>query len=348
LKNFDFADKLLAWYDTYGRKDLPWQQQPTPYHVWLSEIMLQQTQVSTVIDYYNRFTARFPDIRALASADLDEVLANWSGLGYYARARNLHKTAQIVSHDHDGKLPADFDALMALPGIGRSTAGAILTLAFHQRFPILDGNVKRVLTRFDAIDGWPGSKQVENQLWQRAESLLPDKRIANYIQAQMDLGATLCTRSKPDCPRCPLQSACEAFRLGRPTAYPQPRPRKQLPLRHTNWLVLKNEKREVLLLQRPAAGIWGGLWSFPEIDNADDIPRYCRQRLGFHTENIEQLSRIRHQFTHFRLEIIPYLLRCSDVGTGVADKDEGIWYRIDDALGLGLPAPVKSFLKSLQ
>ncbi|BDZ73168.1 hypothetical protein GCM10025856_08870 [Methylophaga marina] len=220
-KPFHFADALLDWFDHYGRKNLPWQQNPTPYHVWLSEIMLQQTQVSTVIDYYTRFIQRFPNVYSLAEAKQDDVLAYWSGLGYYARARNLHKTAQIVSADYTGAFPETLEELINLPGIGRSTAGAILTLAYHQKYPILDGNVKRVLTRFFAIDGWPGNKKVEDSLWEKAESLLPDKRIANYIQAQMDLGATLCTRSKPDCPRCPLQSHCLAYNNGNPTAYPE-------------------------------------------------------------------------------------------------------------------------------
>ncbi|NOQ81741.1 MAG: A/G-specific adenine glycosylase, partial [Methylophaga sp.] len=190
----NFSDQLLAWFDQYGRKDLPWQQQPSPYHVWLSEIMLQQTQVSTVIPYYQRFTQQYPDLNSLAKASIDDVLALWTGLGYYARARNLHKSANIIIEQHDGKMPKKIDELIALPGIGRSTAGAIMTLAHHQRFAILDGNVKRVLARYNRVSGWPGNKRVENQLWLIAEQLLPKNRIAHYIQAQMDLGATVCTR----------------------------------------------------------------------------------------------------------------------------------------------------------
>lgn len=342
---FDFAQALLDWYDLHGRKDLPWQQSPTPYHVWLSEIMLQQTQVSTVIDYYQRFIRHFPDIETLATAKLDEVLAQWSGLGYYARARNLHKTASIVVNEFNGNMPSSLEALTDLPGIGRSTAGAILTLAYHQRFPILDGNVKRVLARFFAVDGWPGIKQVENRLWQYAEELLPQQRIANYIQAQMDLGATLCTRSKPDCQHCPLQTHCQAYSLSQPEAYPGKKPKKAIPTRQTQWLVMQNDLGEVLLEQRPQQGIWGGLWSFPEIRDGEAADSYCQQRWHVQIHGHRALPPLQHVFTHYRLEISPTLLQCSV--NGVADKDYGNWYRIEDTFKLGLPAPVKSFLKSL-
>jgi A/G-specific adenine glycosylase len=342
---FNFATALLAWYDQHGRKDLPWQQSPTPYYVWLSEIMLQQTQVSTVIDYYLRFTQRFPNIHRLATAEQDEVLAYWSGLGYYARARNLHKTAQIVVSDHAGKMPDTLDKLIALPGIGRSTAGAILTLAYDQQYPILDGNVKRVLARFDAVAGWPGTKQVENQLWQRAEALLPRQRIANYIQAQMDLGATLCTRSKPDCPHCPLQNHCKAFALGTPTAFPAKKPKKAIPHRQTHWLVMQNSHGEVFLEQRPQKGIWGGLWSFPELADAEQISAFCQQRFHLNVEQQQALPSRQHVFTHFKLTIHPHILQCQSAGIG--EKDNGNWYKIDDTFQLGLPAPVKTFLQSL-
>ncbi|WP_438970145.1 A/G-specific adenine glycosylase [Methylophaga sp.] len=341
---FNFADALLDWFDQFGRKDLPWQQSPTPYHVWLSEIMLQQTQVNTVIDYYLRFTKRFPDIHALAKAHQDDVLAHWSGLGYYARARNLHKTAQIVVSDFDGKMPDTLEALIALPGIGRSTAGAILTLAYHRRFPILDGNVKRVLARFDAIPGWPGNKQVETRLWQRAEDLLPDYRIANYIQAQMDLGATLCTRTKPDCPDCPMRSHCRAYALGAPTDFPGKKPKKNIPQRQTHWLVLKNDTGEIFLEQRPQRGIWGGLWSFPEIEHLDDIDAVCQRRFQLKIFQRQSLPSLQHIFSHFKLTIHPHLLDCKV--SGIADKDSGNWYKIEDTLALGLPAPVKAFLQS--
>ncbi len=344
--NFDFATALLDWFDQFGRKDLPWQQSPTPYHVWLSEIMLQQTQVSTVIDYYLRFIARFPDIHALADAPQDDVLALWSGLGYYARARNLHKTAQLVVANHGGTMPADLQQLTALPGIGRSTAGAILTLGYHQSFPILDGNVKRVLARYYAVEGWPGKKHVESVLWDYAEKLLPQQRIANYIQAQMDLGATLCTRSKPACERCPLQSACQAYALGRASHFPGKKPPKATPIRQTYWLVLQNDQGQVLLEQRPQTGIWGGLWSFPERVDTADLDVYCQQQWQLRLNSQSMLSPIQHVFSHFKLDIQPLLLRCESAG--VTDKDRGNWYKIEDTLKLGLPAPVKSFLQSLQ
>ncbi|MCX4188567.1 A/G-specific adenine glycosylase [Methylophaga sp. OBS4] len=346
MKNSGFAQQLLHWFDKFGRKDLPWQQQPSPYHVWLSEIMLQQTQVATVIAYYQRFTACFPDIYSLAKASQDTVLAQWSGLGYYARARNLHKAARIVVSDYGGNMPANLEALMALPGIGRSTAGAILTLAYHQPFPILDGNVKRVLCRFDAVEGWPGNKQIENQLWQRAEQLLPEKRIANYIQAQMDLGATLCTRTRPDCEHCPLQQNCQAYQTGEPTRFPTPKPKKTIPVRHTHWLVLQNDIGEVLLQQRPQQGIWGGLWSFPELTDMGEIGDFCQQQLQLTLLNQQAVTPLQHVFTHFKLNIQPHLLQCKPAG--VAEKDYGNWYKIEDTFKLGLPAPVKSFLKSLQ
>jgi len=344
--NFLFAPALLDWYDQHGRKDLPWQLNPTPYHVWLSEIMLQQTQVSTVIGYYQRFTERFPDIESLAAAGQDEVLALWSGLGYYARARNLHQTARIVATEHNARMPDSLDGLIALPGIGGSTAGAILTLAYHQRFPILDGNVKRVLARYFAVAGWPGHKSVENRLWLYAEQLLPEKRIANYIQAQMDLGASLCSRSKPACEQCPLQTGCQAYALGKQADFPGKKTRKTVPTRQTNWLVVQNNKGEVLLEQRPQQGIWGGLWSFPEISDSSEMAAYCRQQWQLRVLSRAALTPIQHVFTHFKLDIQPYLLQC--IADGVADKDRGNWYRIEDTSRLGLPAPVKSFLQSLQ
>lgn len=345
MKNFNFAEQLLLWFDKHGRKDLPWQQRPTPYLVWLSEIMLQQTQVNTVIGYYQNFTQRFPDVESLAHASQDEVLAYWSGLGYYARARNLHKAAQMIVEKHQAKLPNDFENLINLPGIGRSTAGAILALAHQKKFPILDGNVKRVLTRFDAISGWPGKKDIEAQLWQRAEALLPNDRIANYIQAQMDLGATLCTRSKPDCLRCPLTPACKAYQTGNPTAFPQPKPKTKIPLRHTLWLVMQNANDEILLQQRPQSGIWGGLLSFPECETESEIESICQHQFQLHINEIQKQPEFLHVFTHFKLTIHPYLIKCNS--HAIAEKEYANWYKIEHSIELGLPAPVKSFLKSL-
>lgn len=343
-----FSDRLLSWFDQHGRKDLPWQQQPTPYHVWLSEIMLQQTQVSTVIPYYQKFTQQFADIHSLAKAPVDDVLAVWTGLGYYARARNLHKAARIIVDAHQGKMPASLTELLALPGIGRSTAGAIMALAHQQRFAILDGNVKRVLTRYGAIDGWPSNKSVETKLWQLAEQLLPKRRIANYIQAQMDLGATLCTRSKPDCKRCPLSDDCRAFLQGNPVAYPTPKPKKSIPTHQTHWLIAQSSDGEILLQQRPNNGIWGGLWSFPEASNTDDIGDLCQEKLHITTISIRSLTKIKHVFTHFKLDIYPHIVECEPNIKQIAENKNIAWYKISDALKLGLPAPVKSLIQSLK
>ncbi|PHS70991.1 MAG: A/G-specific adenine glycosylase [Methylophaga sp.] len=342
-----FSDRLLIWFDLYGRKDLPWQQNPTPYQVWLSEIMLQQTQVSSVIPYYQRFTNTFPDIKALANASMDDVLALWTGLGYYARARNLHKTARIMIAEHQGDMPLTLEQLLALPGIGRSTAGAIMTLAHHQNFPILDGNVKRVLTRYFAISGWPGNKKIEDQLWLKATQLLPKTRIANYIQAQMDLGATLCTRSKPDCEHCPLNIDCQAWQQGNVTSYPTPKAKKLIPTRQTNWLIAQSIDNKILLQQRPTHGIWGGLWSFPEISNQDNI-ELCYNQFNIDVTSIINRPVIHHVFTHFKLDIQPHILRCTVTSNKIAENKNLVWYKISDALKLGLPSPVKSFIQTLQ
>jgi A/G-specific adenine glycosylase len=342
-----FSEQLLAWYDVHGRKDLPWQQNPTPYEVWLSEIMLQQTQVSTVIPYYLRFTEQFPTVSHLANADVDNVLSLWTGLGYYARARNLHKAAKYIVENHDAKLPDNLEQLMALPGIGRSTAGAIMTLGFHQNYPILDGNVKRVLTRFFAIEGWPSKKEIENRLWLEAERLLPDKRIANYIQAQMDLGATLCTRSKPRCNDCPLKMDCRAYAQGNPTKFPTPKPKKATPIKYTNWIIVLNDKNEVLLTKRPATGIWGGLWTFPEVIDATTIREYCSTNLSLSVDAISELTPFQHVFSHFKLNIQPFVISTKHISNAVNENNTVNWYKIDDALTLGLPAPVKTVLTSL-
>ncbi|MFW5427242.1 MAG: A/G-specific adenine glycosylase [Methylophagaceae bacterium] len=342
-----FSERLLTWFDKSGRKDLPWQQQSTPYHVWLSEIMLQQTQVNTVIPYYLRFIQQFPDITSLAKASVDDVLALWTGLGYYARARNLYKTAVIVTESYQGNMPSNIDDLIALPGIGRSTAGAIMALGHHQRSPILDGNVKRVLTRYAAIKGWPGNKKVEEKLWHYAEQLLPQHRYANYIQAQMDLGATLCTRSKPDCPACPIQNDCQAFSLGEPTKYPAAKPKKVIPTKQIHWLVAQSHNDELLLEQRDSKGIWGGLWSFPEVQTLAELTDYCQTNINFTTSSIQPITVIKHIFSHYKLTIHPHLIHCSANLNHVADNSKLKWYKIDEALQLGLPAPVKLLIQSL-
>lgn len=348
MTNKNFSTQLLAWFDQYGRKDLPWQQQPTPYHVWLSEVMLQQTQVSTVIPFYQTFIHHYNDISSLANASIDDVLSLWTGLGYYARARNLHKTATIIHSEYDGEMPDTLEQLIALPGIGRSTAGAIMALAHHQCFPILDGNVKRVLARYKTISGWPGNKAVEQLLWQHAEQLLPKHRIAHYIQAQMDLGATVCTRKKPNCGMCPLHTNCMAFQQGNPQDYPSPKPKKAIPIRKTNWIVAQSRLGEVLLQQRPSSGIWGGLWSFPEVNTTEDIQYICQHQLNLNIINISEKPHFRHVFSHFKLDITPHIIQCNKNENHINENKNTSWYKISDALQLGLPAPVKSFLQTLQ
>ena len=261
----DFGERLIVWHDRHGRKTLPWQTDPAPYRVWVSEIMLQQTQVTTVIPYYERFMERFPDVESLAGAEVDEVLHHWSGLGYYARGRNLHKAARLVRDEHAGSLPEDLESLIALPGIGRSTAGAILALSGGRRFPILDGNVKRVLSRHSGIAGWPGEREVEKSLWCLAESLTPETNVAAYTQAIMDLGATLCVRSRPLCDACPVGSDCYARASGEQALFPGKRPKKERPTRHTSMVLALRPDGSVLLERRPPAGVWGGLWGFPEL-----------------------------------------------------------------------------------
>jgi A/G-specific adenine glycosylase len=341
----DFSARLLAWFELHGRKDLPWQMDPTPYRVWISEIMLQQTQVATVVPYYRRFMVRFPDVVALAGADLDEVLRHWSGLGYYARARNLHQAARLVAGRFGGRFPATLEEAMALPGVGRSTAGAILSLACGQRHPILDGNVKRVLARFHAVDGWPGQASVQNRLWGLADDATPAIGAAAYNQAIMDLGATLCSRDRPACDRCPLAADCASRVAGRQRDYPAPRPRKALPLRRTRMLLLGNATGEILLERRPPAGIWGGLWSLPEIDHGQPLDAWCREHVGLDVCLIEEWPCVRHTFSHFRLEITPVLARAEDSAAGVREAGVRVWCRPDGRADRGLAAPVERLLE---
>lgn len=343
-----FHERLLDWYDIHGRKDLPWQHDISPYHVWLSEIMLQQTQVSTVIPYYLRFITQYGDITSLASAKLDDILALWAGLGYYARARNLHKAANILVRQHKAEMPFSIDELIALPGIGRSTAGAIMALAHQQKHPILDGNVKRVLARYTAISGWPGKKPVEQKLWKIAESLLPEKRITHYTQAQMDLGATICKRNKPLCLQCPLHEDCKAFQLGTPELFPTSKPKKEIPTRQSHWLIAQSNNGKILLEQRPNNGIWGGLWSFPEFDCPINLLSFSQEKLKVNPEEIQHQTSISHVFTHFKLDITPYLVHSSDNYQKIDNNKIFGWYTIRDALQLGIPAPVKAFLTLLE
>ncbi|HHH45126.1 MAG TPA: adenine DNA glycosylase [Gammaproteobacteria bacterium] len=344
----NFSDQVLQWFDAHGRKDLPWQQQVTPYRVWVSEIMLQQTRVQTVIPYYLRFMQSFPTLQALAGASLDQVLHHWSGLGYYARARNLHRAAQQVRDDFAGVFPDDIETLQQLPGIGRSTAGAILSLACGQRHAILDGNVKRVLTRYHAVEGWPGRTAVLKQLWSLAETLTPAERVAAYNQAMMDLGATLCTRSKPDCAVCPLQSGCEARRQQRQQDFPAPRPRRALPVREVRMLLLVNPEQEIYLQQRPASGIWGGLWGFPEFETRDALDGWCDQHTGAGNSEVTVWPVVRHTFSHFHLDITPCYLQLQNPAHCVMEDGNGLWYNTRHPETLGFAAPVKRLLAQLQ
>ena len=337
----NFAQVLIEWQKQHGRHGLPWQQTRDPYAVWLSEIMLQQTQVASVILYYQRFLARFPDIASLAAASQDEVLSHWSGLGYYARGRNLHRAAQRIVAEHEGVFPSDVEAVMALPGIGRSTAAAILAFSFGQRRAILDGNVKRVLARCFGIAGYPGAKVVENALWQKAEQLLPEAGIETYTQSLMDMGATLCTR-KPDCPACPLNSACVAYNENRVAELPEPKPRKPLPQKETAMLVLLHQG-EVYLEKRPPTGIWGGMWSLPE---APVMETGSLNRLGMTGAEVSPLPERQHVFTHFRLRIVPRIFEVVTLQPG-AREPGGLWLTLADAMGSALPKPVREILKEL-
>ena len=340
-----FAARLIRWQKRHGRHDLPWQATCDPYAIWVSEIMLQQTQVATVIPYYERFMARFPDVAALAGAPLDEVLVHWSGLGYYSRARNLHRAAQMIANKHGGRFPQDLEAVRALPGIGRSTAAAICVFAFGARHAILDGNVKRVLARYFGVRGYPGDKRVEQALWRKAESLLPGKRIAAYTQGLMDLGAGVCTRRQPRCSACPLAAGCVAYGKGLTARLPASKPKKTLPQRRTTMLVLQHAG-EVLLEKRPPTGIWGGLWCFPEAAPGDDIRKICARRFGASVNAAEPLPLLEHGFTHFRLTIRPQRLRVARLAPHAAEPGH-VWLTVEEAKAAAVPTPVKRILASL-
>jgi len=332
-----FATRLLAWWRENGRHDLPWQSPRDAYRVWVSEIMLQQTRVETVVGYFQRFLDRFPDVEALAAAQLDEVLALWSGLGYYARARNLHAAAGKVVREFDGRLPANETALEQLPGIGRSTAAAIVAQAFDARAVILDGNVKRVLARHAGIHGWPGAPAVERALWQAAEARTPAGRAADYTQAIMDLGATLCRRRAPDCRACPVASDCKAFQRNLQHELPTPRPTRELPERASQYLIARDGSARVLLVRRPPSGIWGGLWCLPEVGDVD-------------FETLEALPAphgIRHVFTHFALHMSFEHARVGEASANVSEAPGCAWFTLEQALVAGLPQPVRKVLQTL-
>jgi len=336
-----FSKHLLGWWDQHGRKDLPWQQPRSPYRVWVSEIMLQQTQVKTVIPYFNRFVEQFQDVGALAGASEDEVLGLWSGLGYYARARNLLKAAKICAEDHCAELPQPPEALSALPGIGESTANAIYSQAHDVPAVVLDGNVKRVLARYCAVDGWPGKPGIHKQLWSKAATLLPTKRGADYTQAIMDLGATLCTRAKPGCGQCPVSDGCKAYKTNTVERYPTPRPRLKKARKSFQMLILTDGNGRVLLERRPPAGIWGGLWCLP----ADDDGRTLQERTGPDKGKLQALPVLQHQLTHIDMTIHPLIGNTEFTATGVECAPGQRWFTQQEWPQLGLPKPVRQLLE---
>ncbi len=337
-----FSSRLLKWWDANGRKDLPWQQPRSPYRVWVAEIMLQQTQVKTVIPYFEAFIEQFPDIRSLAAASQDDVLARWSGLGYYARARNLLKTAKICAQEHDSMLPDSPEALFKLPGIGESTANAIYSQSSNHPATVLDGNVKRVLSRYFAIEGWSGTSRIHKQLWDAASKLLPDHRGADYTQAIMDLGATVCARSKPQCDLCPVNDDCKAFQTDTVAHYPTPRPKIKIHNKTLHMLIIPDDKGRVLLERRPPAGIWGGLWTLPMEENAETLVH----RLGVGQQDTNKLPNLNHQLTHMKMTICPIIGKTGSCAKGVECTSDQQWFSNNEWPQLGLPRPVRQLLET--
>lgn len=344
-----FQQTLLKWFDQHGRKTLPWQINKTPYRVWVSEIMLQQTQVATVIPYFERFMERFPTVKSLGEAHEDEVLHLWAGLGYYSRARNLHRAAQSIAKMHEPHIPGNLADLVALPGIGPSTAGAILSIAFQQRATILDGNVKRVLARIFAIDAPINEKKTEEKLWEIARELTPDERVADYTQAMMDLGATLCTRAKPGCSHCPFQSHCGAFAEALTHVLPLKKATKKIPTRSATFIILQHNNH-ILLQKRPANGIWGGLWSLPEISGEPSkkiIKEYCYTQFKLADIEYKKRESFRHTFSHYHLAIQPILITIKKRSAKIMEGAEQIWYNLEQPSTVGLPKPIKTILQEL-
>ncbi|MBL4621212.1 MAG: A/G-specific adenine glycosylase [Immundisolibacteraceae bacterium] len=343
---------MLNWFDHAGRKDLPWQQyNNNPYPVWVSEIMLQQTQVTTVIPYYLQFMQRFPTVKSLAEASVDDVLARWSGLGYYARGRNLHKAAEVIVAEHQGQVPKTLEQLVALPGIGRSTAAAILALTWDRPETILDGNVKRVLARYHTIEGWTGSSQTLQKLWQLAEGHTPQSRNADYTQAIMDLGATVCRRSRPQCNLCPIEQTCQARITDRVGQYPAAKPHKIKPQRHTFMLLIANSEGELLLEKRPSTGIWGGLWSLPEVEKLPDqfgSEPVQIAGLAIRRTSTDLPTPIKHSFTHFDLKISPISCRLEPTGNQVMDNPDQLWYNPGRDTELGVSSAIKKVIHAYQ
>lgn len=351
-----FSDQVLAWFDIHGRKHLPWQQDINAYRVWISEIMLQQTQVATVIPYFERFMQSFPDVKTLAEADIDNVFHHWSGLGYYTRAKNLHKSAQMIMQDFNGEFPDNQADVMLLPGIGQSTSGAICSIAYKQPTAILDGNVKRVLARVFAIEGWPGKNDVLKQLWAVAEAHTPQQRTNDHTQAMMDLGATLCTRSKPACQQCPVQAHCKAYKTDTIANFPGKKPRKVVPVKNTCMLVINNDDK-VLLQQRPITGIWPGLWSFTEMPLMESQEATLDDKalktqlihMGLPTpDSFEFMQGFRHTFSHYHLDIQILVLNYQKQPCKAVMESGQLWYNPKKPAEVGLAAPVTKILKRLQ
>lgn len=345
-----FGQQVISWYHQQGRKHLPWQQEKTPYSVWVSEIMLQQTQVATVIGYYQRFMTSFPTITDLAKADEDTVLHHWTGLGYYARARNLHKSAKIILNEYGGTFPEDIEQVIALPGIGRSTAGAILSLSLKQHHPILDGNVKRVLARSYLVEGYNGLSKFDKSLWYISEQLTPSVGTDFFNQAMMDLGATVCTRSKPSCELCPVKSSCLAKASDQQAYFPQKKPKKTIPVKKTIMVIPRiseGDKNEVLMEKRPPTGIWGGLWCFHEVNEVEDINELLSS-LSLKALASQQLTEFRHTFSHFHLDITPVVVDCKVVNcTKTNEPTQQKWYDLNQGLSVGLAASTKKLITLL-
>lgn len=345
-----FPRRLLSWFDQHGRKHLPWQKNKTPYRVWVSEIMLQQTQVATVIPYFEKFMQRFDDLASLAAASEDEVLHLWAGLGYYSRARNLHRAAKKMMNDFGGVFPNTLDEVITLPGIGRSTAGAILSIAFNKPTPILDGNVKRVLARYHGISEPVNDKAVEAEMWQLAERYTPTERAADYTQAIMDLGATLCTRAKPNCQGCPFVTDCVAFAKDKVSELPIKKASKKMPVKSATFLLALHQGK-VLLYKRPTAGIWGGLWSLPEFSGKPakaTLKQFCRQAFGVTAGKFTPLESFRHTFSHYHLDIHPITIHLEKLPIKVMEDGQQIWYNLRKPSAIGLPKPVQSLLSALK
>ena len=345
MRQSEISRKLLPWFNKYGRKDLPWQVNKSPYSIWVSEVMLQQTQVSTVIPYFKRFIKDFPTVEALGFAELDDVLFHWSGLGYYARARNMHKAANLICSLHNGSFPHDIAGLTALPGIGRSTAGAILSLSGRGGYPILDGNVKRVLARYYSVAGWPGQSAVASELWGLAEKNVPDIGFSEYTQAIMDLGATLCTRINPSCNFCPIKDNCQAYRNDEVKMYPEPKPKMSKAKKYVNVLFIESHS-EVYLEKRPNKGIWGGLYSFPEVESPKDSFGWIENKLNTKVRKFLPLPSFKHSFTHFDLIIKPFGICLCDSSNIYSLNDDGIWYSTKTNKKIGVAAPINKLIKN--